>query len=201
MPLASGASLRSIFENLALIGCAVYATIPAFWLSLHPFAAHWRTRGRNAFKTLLPLWMLYTSVVALALSPWRHREIYVTNYAFIPGAILVIFGLLLYRVAGRNFTPVQLSGLAEVEPDRHAQRLVTTGIRSRIRHPIYLGHLCELLGWTIAFGTISLFAIALFAVATGAIMIHLEDDELEARFGDIYQHYRQRVPAILPRIF
>jgi protein-S-isoprenylcysteine O-methyltransferase Ste14 len=193
--------VREVFENLALVGCAIYATIPAFWLSLHPFAAHWRTRGRNAFKALLPLWMLYAAIIAVALSPWRHRALYVTNLAFIPGAILVILGLLLYRAAARNFTHVQLSGLAEVEPDRHAQRLITNGIRSRIRHPIYLGHLCELLGWTVAFGTISLLALALFALATGAIMIRLEDNELEARFGEEYSAYRKRVPAIVPRHF
>jgi protein-S-isoprenylcysteine O-methyltransferase Ste14 len=144
--------------------------------------------------------MLYAAALTFAVSPWRHSAIYVTNFAFIPGVILVIVGLLLYRAAARNFTHVQLSGLAEVEPGRHTQRLITTGIRARVRHPIYLGHLCELLGWTIAFGTISLFAIALFAVATGAIMVRLEDDELEARFGDIYRDYHQRVPAILPRI-
>ena len=96
---------------------------------------------------------------------------------------------------------MQLSGLAELEPGRHADPLVTTGIRSRVRHPIYLGHFCELLGWTIAFGTISLIALAAFAAVTGAIMLRLEDKELEQRFGVAYSEYRRSVPAILPRIF
>jgi protein-S-isoprenylcysteine O-methyltransferase Ste14 len=96
---------------------------------------------------------------------------------------------------------VQLSGLAEVEPDRHTQQLITTGIRARVRHPIYLGHLCELLGWTIALGTASLFALSLFAMLTGAVMLHLEDNELESRFGESYRTYRHTVPAIFPRLF
>jgi protein-S-isoprenylcysteine O-methyltransferase Ste14 len=32
------------------------------------------------------------------------------------------------------------------------------------------------------------------------VMIRMEERELEARFGSAYRDYRQRVPAILPRI-
>jgi protein-S-isoprenylcysteine O-methyltransferase Ste14 len=192
--------MRSIFENVALLGCAVYATIPAFWLTLHPFAQHWRTRGREAFKLILPLWALYIALAVAALWPWRHHALYSTPLTFIPGLAFVFTGLLLYRAAARGFTHVQLSGLAEVEPTRHEQRLVVTGIRSRVRHPIYLGHLCELFGWTICFGTLSLVALSLFAVMTGALMLRLEDRELEERFGESYAEYRRTVPAILPRI-
>jgi len=37
-----------------------------------------------------------------------------------------------------------------------------------------------------------------FAIATGAVMIRMEDAELERRFGDEYRRYRERVPAVLP---
>ena len=193
--------VRSLLATLALCVCAVYATIPAFWLTLHPFATHWRTRGRNSFNFILPLWLAYILIVIAALFRWRTWALYTTAYAYIPGALLIFTGLILYVLSSRNFTHVQLSGLAEVEPDRHAQRLVTTGIRSRVRHPIYLGHLCELLGWTICFGTIPLFALTAFALITGYFMLGLEDRELEQRFGPEYTTYRRQVPAILPRLF
>jgi protein-S-isoprenylcysteine O-methyltransferase Ste14 len=38
-----------------------------------------------------------------------------------------------------------------------------------------------------------------FAIATGAVMIRLEDAELEKRFGEEYRQYRSTVPAVLPR--
>ncbi len=193
--------MRSLLAEVALYGCAIYATIPAFWLTLHPFAAHWRVRGRDSYKVILPLWLVYIFIAIAALFPWRTRSLYTSPYAYIPGALLVLSGLLLYVLSSRDFSHVQLSGLAEVEPDRHTQRLVTTGIRARVRHPIYLGHLCELLGWTIAFGTFSLFALSAFAIATGFFMLRLEDRELEQRFGDEYSAYRRQVPAILPRWF
>ncbi|MGO9564213.1 MAG: methyltransferase family protein, partial [Candidatus Korobacteraceae bacterium] len=80
------------------------------------------------------------------------------------------------------------------------QVLITTGIRSRVRHPIYLGHLCEVLGWCLGTGLIALYALAAFAIVTGTLMIALEDRELEARFGDPYRAYRRKVPAVIPRL-
>jgi protein-S-isoprenylcysteine O-methyltransferase Ste14 len=190
-----------LLQSAALVLCAIYATIPLFWFTLHPFTGHWRTHGRRSFRLILPLWFLYIAAAVAVLWPWRNHSLYATPYAYIPAALLILTGLQIYRAASRNFTHVQLSGLAELEPDRHAQRLVTTGIRSRVRHPIYLGHLCELLGWTIAFATTSLIALTIFAILTGALMLRLEDNELEQRFGSDYSAYRARVPAIVPRIF
>ena len=74
----------------------------------------------------------------------------------------------------------KISGLAELELGQHEQRLVITGIRTQVRHPIYLGHLCEVMGWTLGTGSLALCGLLVFAVITGAIMIRKEDAELEA---------------------
>ncbi len=120
--------------------------------------------------------------------------------AWAVSAILFLLGFSLYGAALKGFHHSQLSGLDELEPGRHRQQLITTGIRSRARHPIYLGHLCEVLGWCVGTGLIALYALAVFAIITGALMIALEDRELEARFGDHYRAYRRKVPAIIPRL-
>ena len=39
-----------------------------------------------------------------------------------------------------------------------------------------------------------------FAMITGAVMIRMEDAELEKRFGEKYAAYRRDVPAVLPKI-
>jgi protein-S-isoprenylcysteine O-methyltransferase Ste14 len=69
-----------------------------------------------------------------------------------------------------------------------------------VRHPIYLGHLCEILGWCVGTGLIALYVLAGFAIVTGVFMIRIEDRELEARFGDAYRTYRATVPAVIPRL-
>lgn len=78
--------------------------------------------------------------------------------------------------------------------------LITSGLHDRVRHPIYLGHFCEMLAWSLGTGLLICYLLTAFAVISGAIMIKLEDRELEERFGESYQMYRARVPAIVPRI-
>ena len=73
---------------------------------------------------------------------------------------------------------------------------MTSGIRGRIRHPVYLGHLCEMLAWSLGSGLAVNFLLTMFAILTGTIMIRTEDAELEQRFGAEYVAYRRRVPAL-----
>jgi protein-S-isoprenylcysteine O-methyltransferase Ste14 len=123
----------------------------------------------------------------------------VSSWTWIPAACLFGIGFSIYVQAFRGFHHSQVSGLDELEPDRHCQELVTSGIRARVRHPIYLGHLCEVLGWCVGTGLLGLYVLAGFALVTGFFMIRVEDRELEQRFGERYHVYRRNVPAVIPR--
>jgi len=70
-----------------------------------------------------------------------------------------------------------------------------------VRHPVYLAHLCEMLAWSAGTGLAVCWALTGFAMVTGAVMIRMEDRELEQRFGDSYRAYRSSVPGVLPRVF
>ncbi len=140
------------------------------------------------------------AIAVLATRPWRHVSIYSTAWTWIPAALLFA-GIALYAKSGRGFSPKQLGGLPELHASHGEQQLVTQGIRAHVRHPVYLAHLCEMLGWSIGTGLPVCWALTAFAVATGAVMIRMEDAELEKRFGDHFSRYRRTVPAILPRVF
>jgi protein-S-isoprenylcysteine O-methyltransferase Ste14 len=191
-------TLRSAIDLFALLICSVYCTIPLFWLVIHPFVERWRREAAAV--------SLFSCLSGADLSPqhfasmwpFRFAHLYANRLAWAGAAILFLLGFSLYAAALKGFHHSQLSGLDELEPSRHRQQLITTGIRSRVRHPIYLGHLCEVLGWCVGTGLIPLYALAAFAIITGALMIALEDRELEARFGDQYRAYR-RVPVPAPR--
>jgi protein-S-isoprenylcysteine O-methyltransferase Ste14 len=190
--------LRAALDVLALFIGSGYCTIPLFWLMTHPFVGRWRKLGRRAFLFIVPAWAVVIAIALLIMWPFRFAHFYLTWFAWGPAAIFFLLGVSIYSAAFRSFHHTQVSGLAEIEPGRHRQQLATTGIRSRVRHPIYLGHLCEIFGWCIGTGLIALYALAAFAVITGAVMIRMEDRELEARFGEAYRQYRSNVPAILP---
>jgi protein-S-isoprenylcysteine O-methyltransferase Ste14 len=150
---------------------------------------------------LLPLWMAMWVVVALVTRPWRGILLYRADWAWGAATLLFVCGLYIYSQSGKNFSAKQLGGLPEVHGANRDQRLVTDGIRSRVRHPVYLAHLCEMLAWSVGTGLAVCWALTAFAVATGAVMIRMEDAELEERFGDSYRAYRRSVPAVLPRVF
>ena len=188
-----------LLQTIGWLACSIYSTIPSFWLMIHTRADYWRSRHTSPYRILIPLWMTMWAIAAAITAPWHRSQLYETKFAWIPAAALFLAGLCLYKESGVNFSPKQLMGLPELRPNHAETRLVTTGIRSRIRHPVYLAHLCEMLAWSVGTRLVVCYALTIFAVITGAIMIRKEDAELEARFGDAYRIYRERVPAILPR--
>ncbi len=197
--------MRHWLQLIAWLACAVYSTIPAFWFMIHPFAERWRARHlsyrRSPYLVLLPLWMAMWVVVALGTRPWRGILLYRSDWGWIAAALLFASGLYVYSQSGKSFSTKQLGGLPEVHGRNREQRLVTDGIRSRVRHPVYLAHLCEMLAWSAGTGLAVCWALTGFAIITGAVMIRMEDAELEQRFGDSHRTYRNSVPAVLPRVF
>jgi len=193
-------TLRSFIDILGLLACSVYCTIPLFWLVVHPFIRRWRKQGRRAYVAILPIWAAFIAIAFALAWPFRSVRLYANWWNWVPAACLFVTGFSIYAGALRDFPRVQLSGLAELEPGRHRDELKTAGIRAHVRHPIYLGHLCEVVGWCIGTGLMPLFALLGFAIASGAAMVHVEDRELEARFGESYRAYRRAVPAVIPRL-
>jgi protein-S-isoprenylcysteine O-methyltransferase Ste14 len=57
-----------------------------------------------------------------------------------------------------------------------------------------------MLAWSIGTGLLVCWLLTAFAIGTGAVMIRMEDAELERRFGSEYVAYRQRVHAVIPKI-
>jgi protein-S-isoprenylcysteine O-methyltransferase Ste14 len=192
--------MLSLLRTIAWLACIVYSSIPAFWLLIHPRVDFWRSRRRSPYRILLPLWIGMWILLAAFTAPWHSVLFYASGYTWIPAVGLFCAGLLLYKFAHADFSLTQLGGLPEVLPGHSQQRLITTGVRARVRHPVYLGHLCEMLAWSLATGLAVCWALTAFAIATGAVMITLEDKELENRFGEEYRQYRSRVPAVVPMI-
>jgi len=190
--------MLTLLHSVGWIFCVIYSTIPAFWLLIHPRAKYWRSQRRSPYRILLPIWVAMWIVVAVITAPWRGVLLYENRWSWIPAGILFCAGLLLYKLSHSSFTLAQLGGLPEIRREHSQQPLVTTGIRAHVRHPVYLAHLCEMFAWSLGTGVAVCWALTAFAIVTGAVMIRMEDKELEDRFGDEYRRYRSTVPAVLP---
>jgi protein-S-isoprenylcysteine O-methyltransferase Ste14 len=88
------------------------------------------------------------------------------------------------------------------EQSQQIERLVTTGVFSKMRHPMYLSLILMYLGLAIAWGVVwMLFPSILFSALTVLTTIK-EEEVLLRRFGHQYEEYMQAVPwRLIPKIF
>ncbi len=66
---------------------------------------------------------------------------------------------------------------------------ITKGIYSKVRHPMYLGFICWLLGGPLFFNGVISFTLAVLFIANVLFWRHLEEIELEKRFAG-YKEYK-----------
>ena len=88
------------------------------------------------------------------------------------------------------------------EQSQQIEGIVTTGVFSKIRHPMYLSLILMYLGLAIAWGIVwMLLPSFLFSAFTVLIAIK-EEEVLLRKFGHQYEEYMQAVPwRLIPKIF
>jgi protein-S-isoprenylcysteine O-methyltransferase Ste14 len=91
---------------------------------------------------------------------------------FVVGTILAIGAL------------IQLRGVENID------HLVTTGLFRKLRHPMYVGFMSWILGWSIYHSAIVSLAIGVIGLASVLWWRHLEEARLEVQFGSSFLQYR-----------
>ncbi len=83
----------------------------------------------------------------------------------------------------------------EIEP---VTGLVTGGIYSRLRHPLYLSFAISMLALDLLFASMLGILVTLFAFLPGMVWrARLEEQALARRFGEAWREYARRVPSLL----
>jgi protein-S-isoprenylcysteine O-methyltransferase Ste14 len=96
------------------------------------------------------------------------------------GIFLSVVGLILF-----------LTGLSTIKTlESFEGDLITKGIYSKIRHPMYLGFILWLIGFPIYFGAIFSMFLSLLFIVNILFWRYLEEKELEQRFSG-YKDYRK----------
>lgn len=190
-------SLVRILRTTAWQMAAVYATIPCLWLLVHPFTDFWR-KNKAPIKSMALIWLVMWAMARWITWPYRNLLFYSSSLTILPGLLFIGLSVSIYRHIG-EFGFARLAGQSEMTANK-PQLLITHGIHGRVRHPIYLAHLCCLLGLAISSGLVAVYALVAFALLTGIFLIRFEDKELEQRFGAEFRAYRSRTPALMPFI-
>jgi protein-S-isoprenylcysteine O-methyltransferase Ste14 len=183
----------------------LYSSIPLFWFAIHPFTDRWRRMLRSPYRLLLPIWAGILALLVGSTWPWKDRQIYsvpLIYWFWIPALPLFALSLYTYSRIFSEFGAHRLSGEAELRPAEHEQVLVTAGLHSRLRHPIYVAHLCHMAAWTLAGGLlVSFILLGISLFLTFPWMIWLEERELEKRFGQSFRDYKRTVPLLPRKLF
>jgi protein-S-isoprenylcysteine O-methyltransferase Ste14 len=83
-----------------------------------------------------------------------------------------------------------------------AKQLVTSGPFAHVRNPLYIGNILMYVGFGIIslalFPYLPIFALVWF-VFQYTLIISIEEEFLESKFGSQYVEYKDQVPRFLPR--
>ena len=114
----------------------------------------------------------------------------------IGGALLIVVGVALVILARREFARYG----QPTDPGLPTSEIVTTGVFSISRNPLYLGGVCTLTGISLTFNLPWAFVMLLPSiVACHYILIVPEEMYLTARFGENYHMYATTVYRWLGR--
>jgi len=125
------------------------------------------------------------SWVRIPLSPYSN---------FVGGAIL-LGGLIFHAYCHRVHKQAHKNS-------QHIEGLVTTGVFSKMRHPMYLSLIIMYLGLAIAWGVVWILLASLLFSALTVLTAIKEEELLLQRFGHQYEEYMEAVPwRFIPKIF
>lgn len=166
------------------IPASVYwAFLVVLFIEMYGFALTWYIMiGVFGQSYAATLWVLLSGLTGetLFVSIFLGFLLPLSNIVVLMGMFLVIFGWRKIHNA--------------------ESRLVTTGIYGYVRHPQYLGFMLITLGMNILWVTISTLILWPILVFVYYRLAKQEDKEVQKRFGEEYQRYKQDVPMFIPRL-
>ena len=146
----------------------------------------------------LVFWMVEIILYALhsnarVLPAVLHNQLFESLALRVAGLILISGGLVVFILAFFNFGDSWRVGVDYETPGA----LVTRGIFSLTRNPIYVFINAWFIGTFLINGTWIFLIFAVLAVAAQHWQILREEEFLKKRYGEAYEHYRAKVPRYL----
>jgi protein-S-isoprenylcysteine O-methyltransferase Ste14 len=156
-----------------------------------------KTSFSVVIRLLLWFVMIIGGAVYSCVKDW-YSPLFGSLWFHILTALIGLFLLVLaFRAAangGRELTKGRIGDIPRMETNR----LVTTGIFSCMRHPMLFGLTLLPLGWAFLLGSPTFITrIAPLEMLFIIVMVLIfEEMEVNRKFGEAYEAYRQKVPMV-----
>ncbi len=128
----------------------------------------------------------------------RESAVLDTRVARVLGGASFLLGLLIYAHTAWRFSD---EGEGTPSPSHETEELVTGGIYAHTRNPMYIGVLLLIGGQAVRYQSVHVLWWGIVCwLGFHRRIIEFEEPHLEAKYGDAYEQYRERVPRWLPRL-
>ena len=117
------------------------------------------------------------------------------------GFIVIISGINITYKSFKNYNIKEFIGITAESTDTLQNNLVVDGFHNNVRHPVYLATIIIFAGNFLYSPNYSNLILLVLTTIYLQIGIYLEEKKLQAKFGESYIKYKQRVPKLLPRKF
>ncbi len=184
-----------------VLGWAIYFFIHSFLASLSVKQAAQKMMGRH-YKHYRIAYVLISTVGLLVLLFYNASipsENLIDNkgVARYLSLVFAAFGVILLKISFRSY---RFSSFIGFTPDND-QSLTTTGILGSIRHPIYSATILILIGFWLYSPNIPTLISVICVLIYLPIGIMLEEKKLIRTYGESYRKYKEKVPALFPRLW
>jgi protein-S-isoprenylcysteine O-methyltransferase Ste14 len=158
----------------------------------------WGKKGYSRIFTLTSVVTLLVAFLAMNFQDWLYPLYAFETYnplQLIAAITLVVMGLALTM---RASSVISVSTVADMRTDRMPE-LITDGIYSKIRHPLYLATIILLTSLPLLypFPEVAVFSISLIVYTM--IGAYFEEKKLILHYGDEYLEYKKKAGFLLPR--
>ena len=157
--------------------------------------------GKEGYARIFNATSIITLLIAFLSMNFWDWIYFVTQPAliqpllFILGILLGVGGAVMAMMASRV---ISVSTVADMRTDRKAE-LVTDGIYSRVRHPLYLATLLVFLALALIYPFPVFIVFSLSMIFYTMIGAYFEERKLVKHYGDEYIEYKKTAGFILPR--
>ncbi|MGD9395356.1 MAG: isoprenylcysteine carboxylmethyltransferase family protein [Candidatus Thorarchaeota archaeon] len=158
--------------------------------------------GKEGYARIFNITSMLTLLIAfLSMNFWNWIYFFtqptmIQPILFILGILLGLSGVILAMIASRV---ISVSTVADMRTDRKAE-LVTDGIYSRIRHPLYLATLMVFFALALIYPFPSVIVFSLCMILYTMIGAYFEERKLVLHYGDDYLEYKKSAGFILPKL-
>jgi protein-S-isoprenylcysteine O-methyltransferase Ste14 len=161
--------------------------------------SRWGKTGYGRIFSITSLITLVIAFLSMNFGGWLYfitQPSTVNLQLFILGIVSAVTGVILATMASRV---ISVSTVADMRPHRKAE-LVTTGLYSRVRHPLYLAVFLLFIGIALMYPFPVVIVFSLSMIGYTIIGAYFEEKKLVKYYGEAYLEYKKQAGFILPKI-